>query len=73
MAELTGGKQEHRKTKFASVEERAAAGEFGDKILHTEFDQKLCILGEDNVFLGQTNNYSVVTDRRNCIVAAANI
>ena len=69
---LTSVNQDPRKTKYASIEERIAAGELGEKILKLDFDQKFFMIGEDNILLGQTNNYSMVTDQRNCIVAAAN-
>ena len=71
LEELTSVHQDPRKSKFASIEERIAAGELGEKILHSAFECKFSMVGEDNVLLGQTNNYSVVTDRRNCVVAAA--
>ena len=69
---LTSVNQDPRKSKYASIEERIADGELGEKILKLDFDQKFFLVGEDNILLGQTNNYSMVTDQRNCVVAAAN-
>ena len=56
----------------ATTEQRVHAGELGVEILHRSYGEKFFMTGEDNVLLGQLNNYSVVTDGQDVVIAAAN-
>ena len=54
------------------LEQRLAEGALGQRILKREVSEGFEMYGEDNVLLGQINPYSVVSIRRNSIIATAN-
>ena len=65
-------KREFCKLNEAKIDSRIAAGELGVELLQKSFNEKFFMVGEDNVLLGQVNNFSVVTDCPNVVIAAAN-